>query len=150
MDVDRNGLEILDEAECLRLLGTAAVGRVAVTVGALPSVFPVNFCLMRGAVVFRTGRGTKLDAATANSVVAFEVDDFDRVEHTGWSVMAVGVARDITDERDTATMDESFIPKWSSGPDGRVVAIVPQMMSGRRLHHDQPSGTVHAKSVLEG
>ena len=140
MEFDRNGLEILDEAECLRLLGAAVVGRVAVTVAALPSVFPVNFCLLDGSIVFRTGTGTKLDAATTNAVVAFEVDDFDPVDHTGWSVVAVGLARDITAEADAAGTDTSLIPRWSGGADSRVVAIYPQMLSGRRLRHGASAG----------
>ena len=39
---DRNGLEILDRASCLQLLGSAHVGRIALTMGALPVVFPVH------------------------------------------------------------------------------------------------------------
>lgn len=59
------GLEILDTGQCLALAATRPVGRVAVTVGALPAVFPVNYCLVDSRVYFRTGAGTKLDAATA-------------------------------------------------------------------------------------
>jgi nitroimidazol reductase NimA-like FMN-containing flavoprotein (pyridoxamine 5'-phosphate oxidase superfamily) len=136
VEVDRNGLEVLDEDECLRLLSHASVGRVSVSVGALPAIFPVNYCVRNGAVLFRTGKGTKLDAAAANSVVAFEVDDFDPVEHTGWSVMLVGIARDATDELDRAALDVSTIPRWATSADGRVVAIVPEQVTGRRLRHD--------------
>ena len=45
--IDRNGLEVLDRDECLRLLGTATLGRVGITFGALPVVLPVNFRLRR-------------------------------------------------------------------------------------------------------
>ena len=45
MERDRNGLEILDRSECLRLLAGSSVGRVAVSVGALPVILPVNFRL---------------------------------------------------------------------------------------------------------
>ena len=37
MEVDCNGLEILDRGECLRLLSLATLGRVAITSGALPA-----------------------------------------------------------------------------------------------------------------
>src|SRR4051794_31747685 len=86
------GLEILSEDDCWRLLGTMAIGRVGVTIGALPAIFPVNYVLADGAIVFRTGEGTKLRAAVNRSVVVFEVDDADPVYHGGWSVQAVGVA----------------------------------------------------------
>ena len=91
--VDRNGLVVLGRTECLRLLSGASVGRLAVTVGALPVILPVNFLrLDRDRVLIRTTTGTKLDAATRHAVVAFEVDDFDSFSHTGWSVCVTGVA----------------------------------------------------------
>ncbi len=37
MQLDRNGLEILDREECLRLLEFATLGRIGFTSGALPS-----------------------------------------------------------------------------------------------------------------
>jgi hypothetical protein len=37
-----NGLEILSPEECRDLLRLGEVGRVAVTVAALPAIFPVN------------------------------------------------------------------------------------------------------------
>jgi hypothetical protein len=43
MEIDRNGLEVLSRHECLRLLGTATLGRIGVTSDALPTVLPVNF-----------------------------------------------------------------------------------------------------------
>src|SRR5205085_1549212 len=82
----------LDEDECLALAARRPVGRVAVTVGALPAVFPVNFRLAGTQILFRTASGTKLDAATRRAVVAFEVDDFDPDTQTGWSVLIVGLA----------------------------------------------------------
>jgi uncharacterized protein len=84
------GLELLDEEECLQLAATRPVGRVAVSLDALPAVFPVNFRLDGRDVVFRTGPGTKLQAALRNAVVAFEVDDFDTDGRSGWSVMIIG------------------------------------------------------------
>jgi len=68
-----DGIGVLDEAECLELLSRSSIGRVAVTIGAVPAVFPVNFRLVDRSIVFRTGTGTKLDAAVRHAVVAFEV-----------------------------------------------------------------------------
>src|SRR6478609_6331026 len=90
-----DGLELLTEAECLELAAHRPVGRVAVCMGALPAVFPVNHCMVGRDVIFRTAIGTKLDAALREAVVAFEVDDFDTQGHLGWSVMIVGVASEL-------------------------------------------------------
>jgi hypothetical protein len=147
MEVDRNGLEVLSESECLTRLESGTVGRVAVTVGALPAIFPINYLLVDRTVLFRTGSGTKLTAATKNAVVAFEVDDFDPVDHTGWSVMIVGIARDVTDVVHETSIDETLIARWAHGPDGRIVAIVPEQITGRQLGHAaaQQGGTVHTR-----
>lgn len=137
MELDRNGLEVLDEHECLALLATATLGRVAITTGALPTILPVNYRLVGSTVLFRTGRGTKLDAATANAVVAFEVDDFDPVGHTGWSVNLIGVARDLDAVLRNLTFDPTEIPRWAPTGDERVVAITAELVTGRRIRHDR-------------
>jgi nitroimidazol reductase NimA-like FMN-containing flavoprotein (pyridoxamine 5'-phosphate oxidase superfamily) len=130
---DRNGLEVLPRDECLRLLDRATLGRVAITVGALPAVLPVNFRLVDDRIVFRTSGGTKLDAATRNAVVAFEVDDMEPVGHTGWSVMVTGVAREVTDPAELDALGSANIPRWAPQDAERLVEISTDMISGRRI-----------------
>lgn len=133
VEFDRNGLEVLDRAECLRLLAGARLGRVGISSGALPHVLPVNFRLVGDQVVFRTGVGTKLDAATQNAVVAFEVDDMDALAHEGWSVIVTGITREIVDPVELESLEAGRIPRWAPSGDGRVVAISCDLVSGRRL-----------------
>ena len=54
------GLELLPEQDALELLAGGEVGRVGVTIGALPAIFPVNYRLIDGTIVFRTAPGSKL------------------------------------------------------------------------------------------
>jgi nitroimidazol reductase NimA-like FMN-containing flavoprotein (pyridoxamine 5'-phosphate oxidase superfamily) len=82
IEVDRNGLEILDRDDYLRLLATPTLGRIGVTSRSLPAVLPVNIFLDGERILVRTGVGSKLDAATQNAVVAFEMDDFDPMDHS--------------------------------------------------------------------
>jgi nitroimidazol reductase NimA-like FMN-containing flavoprotein (pyridoxamine 5'-phosphate oxidase superfamily) len=138
VQIDRNGLEILARDECLRLLRTRVLGRVGCTSGALPIVLPVNFRLVDDAIVFRTGAGTKLAAATDNAVVAFEVDDLDPFAHTGWSVLVTGFAREVTNPVELDQLPLGHIPRWAPGDHGRVVSISTDLVSGRRLM--TPSG----------
>jgi nitroimidazol reductase NimA-like FMN-containing flavoprotein (pyridoxamine 5'-phosphate oxidase superfamily) len=135
MEVDRNGLEVLSRDECLRLLATATLGRIGLTSGALPTVLPVNFRLVDDEIVVRTSRGTKLQAATDNTVVAFEVDDFDTFEHGGWSVVVTGVAREVTDPAIIDALDHAHVARWAPLGDVRFVAISTDLISGRRLAH---------------
>jgi hypothetical protein len=62
--MDRNGttLEHLSKGECMRLMASVPVGRIACTRQALPAVEVVNFTIDRGDIAFRTGAGGKLTA----------------------------------------------------------------------------------------
>ena len=126
------GLEILAEQTCLALARTRPVGRVAVSVAALPAVFPVNFCLVDRDVYFRTSPGTKLDAAMRDAVVAFEVDDFDAAGHSGWSVLIVGQAS-VLDADELAAVEPLRVRPWAAGERTHVVRIRAELSSGRRI-----------------
>lgn len=133
VEVDRNGLEVLDRSTCLRLLDGAHLGRLGLSYGALPTILPINFRLVDEWIVFRTGVGTKLDAATSNSIVAFEVDDLDPLAHTGWSVVVTGLAHEITDSQERDRLDGGLLPYWAPAAGDRIIAISTQMISGRRI-----------------
>ena len=137
MITDRNGLEILPRDECLRLLATMTLGRVGVTSGALPAVLPVNFCVNDERVLIRTSVGTKLDAALRDCVVAFEVDDFNPVDHTGWSVMVTGIAHEL-DNAESEAIPHAPLARWAPDGEGHTIAISTEIVSGRRITHDRP------------
>lgn len=139
MTVDRNGLDVLDRAECLALLEEGVLGRVALCMGALPTILPVSYRLVDENVVFRTGIGSKLDAATRGAVIAFEVDAFDPEEHTGWSVVVTGIARDTPSHEWAAPILTAAVPRWA--PDGatRVLHLPTDIISGRRIVGTSPS-----------
>ena len=93
VEFDRNGLALLDPKECRALLGTSAIGRLALSVHALPVVLPVNFTLVSDGILIRTGAGSKFDQACDQAVVGFEIDGYDSMSQTGWSVLVQGHAR---------------------------------------------------------
>jgi hypothetical protein len=128
------GLDILDEDECLRLLSTVPVGRVGVCAGALPAIMPVNFELLGRSIVFRTGDGTKFDAAVRRQVVAFQADHYDERSQTGWSVLAIGPAEDLTDSIDLITTDNTPRP-WAGGERHHYVTVNADFLSGRRINN---------------
>lgn len=135
MNLCNEGLELLDEAQCLALLSTAKIGRVGVSVGALPAIFPVNFVLSDGAVVFRTGPGTKLAAATDHAVVAFEADGWDPMEHHGWSVLALGRASVVDDPTQLVALSRLPLAPWAGGSREHYVRMPVEFVSGRRMNH---------------
>ena len=115
MNFDRNGLETIEEDECLRLLGSAAIGRLALSVRALPVVLPVNFALADDGIVIRTGAGTKLDQACDQTVVAFEVDRFDTMSpRTGWSVLVQRRASVLTAAAELHDANQQGLAPWGT------------------------------------
>ena len=134
---DRRGLAVLSRDECLRRLGRGGIGRVAVTIGALPAIFPVNYATSGHRIIFRSGPGTKLTAATRGQIVAFEVDASDRLSHTGWSVLMVGPARQLSDPAELSVAETLPLTSWASRPDDVYVCIDTELISGRVLTHDR-------------
>jgi nitroimidazol reductase NimA-like FMN-containing flavoprotein (pyridoxamine 5'-phosphate oxidase superfamily) len=126
------GLELLSETECFALAARRPIGRIAVSVGALPAVFPVNFCFVGRDVVFRTASGTKFAAAVRGTIVAFEVDDFDAIGHRGWCVVIVGEASEVP-ASDLADLEPLPVHAWARGVRDHVVRIRSEVVSGRRI-----------------
>ena len=63
VSTDHTGLQVITEEECLALLSGATLGRVAVSIGALPVVLPVNFAVVDGTIVIRTAEGSMIEEA---------------------------------------------------------------------------------------
>ena len=127
------GLELLTEEQCVELLAGGGIGRVGVTIAGLPVITPVTFVYYDGAVVFRTGEGSKLRAASAGAVVAFEIDEYSAETKTGWSVLAVGHSREIVDEEQIAEMNGTAPVPWADGERLHYVQLQPEMLTGRRI-----------------
>jgi nitroimidazol reductase NimA-like FMN-containing flavoprotein (pyridoxamine 5'-phosphate oxidase superfamily) len=114
------------------LLRGSVVARVAVIRGERPEIFPVNFVVDHGSVVFRTGSGT-LFASTDAQPVALEVDGYDVADATAWSVVVHGTGREMVGV--DATLDAMELPifPWHDAPKPRFVRIEPMAVTGRRF-----------------
>ncbi|WP_127127140.1 pyridoxamine 5'-phosphate oxidase family protein [Georgenia sp. SYP-B2076] len=84
--------------QCWELLGTTNIGRLAVSVGDRPDIFPVNYASDAGKLYFRTSPGSKLLELTINRQVAFETDSLG--QDTAWSVVVHGEARELKNDRE--------------------------------------------------
>jgi nitroimidazol reductase NimA-like FMN-containing flavoprotein (pyridoxamine 5'-phosphate oxidase superfamily) len=132
-----HGLELLDDAQSWTLVEQGEVGRVGVTIGALPAIFPVNYRVIDGDIVFRTAPGSKLEAASRNAIVAFEVDDYDRADRSGWSVLIVGRSEVIHDLVVTRLVVDAGLEPFADGRRSNLVRITPEMVTGRRIVHEE-------------
>ena len=87
---DMSPIEHLSHEAAWALLTSETVGRLAVSVGKQPDIFPLNYIGHDGKVYFRTAEGTKLLELTVNANVAFEADGYDATR--AWSVVVIGTA----------------------------------------------------------
>src|SRR5690606_30151693 len=94
---------------------------------------PVNFALSDGDIVIRTSRLSRLASAAADTVVAFEIDDFDTEARTGWSVVAVGHARHVADPEEAAALEALPLRTWAPGERDYFLRIRPELLTGRRI-----------------
>ena len=105
------------------------------------TVFPVNYKLHEGTIVFRTaqdsptGEDLQTGIEHAEYQVAFEVDDFDPVAREGWSVLIQGPAHHMTSPADQASVLDSGVQPWPDGPREHAIRITPSRITGRRLRH---------------
>jgi len=123
----------LERDECMRLLAGAGVGRVVFSSDCLPVAVPVNVAVVGDAVVFSTGFGGKLEAASRGEVLAIEADEIDRMYHTGWSVLVTGVAEVVPDPGAVGWAQPLLSQSWLGHPDARLVRVPATLVSGRRL-----------------
>ncbi len=138
---NRSELEVLSEEECLRLLASRTLGRVAIAVDGQPQIFPVNYAVAEGRVVFRTAAGTKLEHGPM-SRAAFEIDEFDPATGVGWSVMVQGVLHEVTGtvDRVSEPLRRLAIQPLAPGQREHFLAVYPSVISGRRFALAPPAG----------
>lgn len=132
--LDWSGLEVLGPEECMQLLNETAVGRIGFVERGGPVILPVNFAVDGRAVVFKSGEGSKLAAALMQEPVCLEVDSWNTMDHTGWSVLARGVADVVLDESETDRLDMLPVQPWTR-PDLRWhwVRVMIEDLTGRRI-----------------
>jgi Pyridoxamine 5'-phosphate oxidase len=125
----------------MRLLGTISVGRVVFTARALPAIRPVCHLVDGDRIIIRADRKAAITSelrAEAGTVVAYEADSIDLVDHLGWSVIVVGVAHRVIDP-DVAAIYRLSLRPWVGGVKDQVIAIHADMVTGFRLVADRAS-----------
>jgi|EndMetStandDraft_3_1072993.scaffolds.fasta_scaffold102437_3 nitroimidazol reductase NimA-like FMN-containing flavoprotein (pyridoxamine 5'-phosphate oxidase superfamily) len=130
---DRTGIDVIERDECLQLLRSTDIGRIAVVDSGHPVILPVNYALDGELIVFRTAEGTKLDAALHGGPVAFEIDDADRHTRTAWSVVVTGWSRLVTTPSQTERFEALGLRPWSSNQKDNWIVVHPERISGRRI-----------------
>jgi nitroimidazol reductase NimA-like FMN-containing flavoprotein (pyridoxamine 5'-phosphate oxidase superfamily) len=137
--------EVLDEAECLRLISSAAVGRLGYLGRYGPTILPVNYALHEGTIVFRTAHDSPTDEdlrtgiANAEYKVAFEIDELNPASREGWSVLVQGSVHHVTSEEERASVLESGVEPWAGGDRELYLRVRPTRITGRRIQKATPN-----------
>ena len=134
--IPTHAITALDERECFDRLRLTHFGRVALSSGALPVIFPIHYALHGRDPVFRTDPGTKLMAASDGQVLCLEIDEIDPVLHTGWSVLVTGRAELLTRPEDLQAVAALPLRPWVGRGDA-FVRIDAALVSGRSIDHHQ-------------
>jgi len=123
--------------ECVTLLRSGVVGRVAVSTPQGPHIAPMNYSIVHDAVVVATTPYSALGTYGDGSQVAFEVDRFDYDTHTGWSVVVRGRAETIAAVDELRQVSRGWAPRpWADGARTLYLRIPWTEVSGRSLGGD--------------
>src|SRR5690349_15035035 len=129
----RRDLAMLEREECLELLRGHYLGRIGLSVGALPVVVPVNYAVDEDRIVLCSEPGLKLQAARKGVVACLEIDDFDPLEHSGWSVLVTGRLDELTDPTEIKRTQRLPLAPWAPMSDPHYLTLSTELVSGRRL-----------------
>ena len=131
--VDLRRITELTPDECHRLLAGEGVGRLVFVDARGPVALPVNFVLDGPDVLFRTSAASSLLASTYSRAAAFEVDHVDEGDRIGWSVLASGDVREVTDPADRRHVEMLGVSPWAEGDRTRYLRFHVRSITGRRL-----------------
>lgn len=122
----------LDAGQCRHLLMNHVVGRIVFDDDRGPNALPVNYVMDGDDVVFATSPYGEIARHATNHRVAFEVDELQPADQTGWSVVVRGVAEE-TGYFDLPLEHVGQPYAWAAGSRHFLLRIRPLSVSGRRL-----------------
>lgn len=126
--------------ECVRLLRVGGVGRIAFKSPSGQQLVPVSFSVHEQAIVCRTTPYTELGWHGPGSEAAFEADELDPQQHTGWSVTARGTLHVVTRQAEIAAIKLGRDPDpWAGGVRQLYLKLVWRELTGRWIRDQQLS-----------
>lgn len=128
---DNSPILNLSEDETWKLIEGTKHGRLVVTVGGEPDIFPVNYAVNNRKLYLRTAPGNKLAELTINAKVLFETDGI--LSEEAWSVVLRGAARVLEQSADIAAAEALGLKPWVPTLKDFYVEIDPTSVSGRHF-----------------
>jgi uncharacterized protein len=131
MAIEQGPISVLEDNEAWNLLSSVALGRLVTSFGGQLEIFPVNFVVQNGTVLFRTAEGTKLFTTVMNEKVLFEADDHTADE--GWSVILRGTAHMLNSAEEIHLAEQAGLIPWVPTEKLRFVRVTPSEISARHF-----------------
>ncbi len=136
---ETTGLEVIPLSECVRLVETNEVARVAFLHEGSIQLYPVNYAWDGEGMVFRTETGSPLADAVGSQMVV-ETDGTDQRGRSGWSIIARGTG-ELVDPTHTpelaARLKRLALYPWTGGDKELWMRLIPAPLTGRRVHRPQ-------------
>lgn len=124
----------LTREECERLLRSGIGGRVALCSPNGPYIVPVNHSVVDDAIIIRTSPYSVLGTYGRDTMLAFEVDQFDHDRQRGWSVVARGRAEVVVKPAELDHIRETWEPRpWAAGARSLHLRLRWTELSGRKI-----------------
>ena len=122
----------LTEPECLARLERCVIGRVAWNTVDGPRVVPVTYRVHHRTIVFRTSVDGALAELAHPRRAAFEIDEYDLIDQTGWSVLVSGQSHPGTRPAELSTLWSEADPEpWAGGTRNLFIVISMEAVTGR-------------------
>ena len=131
-DRSERRFDVIGREQCLDLLATNHLGRVAWQAADLPQILPVTYAMHQGSVYFRTLPDGILAELAQPTSVALEVDELDQQTRSGWSIVLHGRTSAVREPDELADLwaSDSLVP-WASGNRTLFISIRPERVAGR-------------------
>ena len=124
----------LSARESLDRLSGEVFGRLAIVTPQGPRIVPLNYAVFGDAIMFRTTPYSEVARFAVGNEAAFEVDQVDHAERSGWSVVAVGAVEEL-DPEDLMDLRTVWAPQpWAGGTRNLYLRLKWRELTGRRLH----------------
>lgn len=117
--------------ECWAAMRTVNLGRLGFSVDVEQELFPLNYVVDQGTIVFRTSSSSRIGLCLDGRGVAFEADGF--ADGMAWSVVVKGHAKEITGLYDNIAAAELPVHPLQPGEKPRLVRITADAVTGRRF-----------------
>ena len=118
--------EQISSQRCWELLATASVGRLALSVQALPVILPVQYYVTGHRLAVCLGHHTIPRRSLNETIIAFTTDAIDPATRSGWSVQIQG--------RSSIPGLDGFDTDCDQPTAGQIVEIEPGTITGYHVH----------------